>query len=248
MNGFYFLTLCIFLSPFCLTDDFPLIACQVQCLFDHILYSLPSRPLYLGQISRLHVTLKPSEWVKLRIRNKFSVRAIICFYLYLLIRQSYTHGSGLKSAFTFFITTVLWIRPNHPMNRVDVTALRTQHRIQTESNARTRPHASAGSLDRTSSLLLHYSCFLSNFSDTSACDCRLETADTVPGTSGCRCGSETKGGVASLVSESSGALTPSPPLQSHALPATSCVLDCLQQGVSISKCGKHKTENTCIFN
>lgn len=104
-------------------------------------------------------SLKLSEWVKLRIRNKFSVRAIICFYLYLLIRQSYTHGSGLKSAFTVFITTVLWIRPNHPMNRVHVTALRTQHRIQTQTNTRTRPHASAGSLDRTSSLLLHYSCF-----------------------------------------------------------------------------------------
>lgn len=63
MNDFYFLTLCIFLLPFCLTDDFPLIACQVQCLFDHILYSLPSRPLYLGQISRLHVTFIETDWV-----------------------------------------------------------------------------------------------------------------------------------------------------------------------------------------
>lgn len=246
MNGFYFLTLCTSLLPFCLTDDFPLIACQVQCLFDHILYSLPSRPLYLGQISRLHVTFIETEWVS-ETENQ---EQIFCTgnNLFLFVPTNKTHGSGLKSAFTFFITTVLWIRPNHPMNCVDVTALHTQHRIQTQSNTRTRPHASAGSLDRTSSLLLHYSCFLSNFSDTSACDCRLETADTVPGTSGCRCGSETKGGVASLVSESSGALTPSPPLQSHALPATSCVLDCLQQGVSISKCGKHKTENTCIFN
>lgn len=221
--------LCVFLLPFCLTDDFPLFACQVQCLFNHILSLLGSRPPYPGQISLPHVTFSEIEC------EEFSGQAIICLYLYLVIIESDTH-QWVQNWF-YLLYNYYSVNLAKPPQNTNTT--------HEDSAARVRL---LKSLDRTPSLLLHYSCFLSNFSDISACDCWMEMADTVPGTSGCRCGSETWGGIASLASEDSGALTPSSPLQSHALPATSCVLDCLQQGVSISKCGKHKTENTCIFN